>query len=190
MKTEDLTALGLTKEQTDSVFALAGKDREKDKKTIETLTAERDDYKGRLATAEKTLEGFGGKTPEDVEREIKQYQTESSEAQKKFEAQLTARDQRDWLNGQFDKYGVTSTFARAALIAEAQAEGSGLTWKDGAYMGFDDYMKKAKEKDGSIYLTAEEREAQKEHLKKEPTIVGPTGNKTPDGKKYVPPKIF
>ena len=59
MKTEDLTALGLTKEQTDSVFALAGKDREKDKKTIETLTAERDDYKGRLATAEKTLEEIG-----------------------------------------------------------------------------------------------------------------------------------
>ena len=142
MKKEELTKLGLTDEQADAVFALAGKDIAKHQKTIETLTAERDDYKTRLGTAEETLKGFGGKTPEDVQKEIDKYKQDSAEASKRFEAQLTARDQKDWLNAQYDKLGVTSPYARAALTAEAQTEGSGLTWKDGAYMGFDDYMKR------------------------------------------------
>lgn len=192
MKTEDLIALGLTQEQANSVFAMAGKDREKDKKTIESLTAERDDLKTRLETAEKTVEGFGGKSPEDIQKEIDKYKNESAEAGKRYEAQITARDQSDWLKAQYEKYGVTSPYARAALTAEVQAENSGVTWKDGSYMGFEDFMKRAKEKDGSIYLTAEEKAAaeKKEPAKKEPAIVGRTGGKTGDGKKFVPPKVF
>lgn len=194
MKKEELTKLGLTDEQADAVFALAGKDIAKHQKTIETLTAERDDYKTRLGTAEETLKGFGGKTPEDVQKEIDKYKQDSAEASKRFEAQLTARDQKDWLNAQYDKLGVTSPYARAALTAEAQTEGSGLTWKDGAYMGFDDYMKKAKEKDGSIYQTAEEKAAagKKEpaKTKQEPAIVGPSGANPGVTKKYTPPAIF
>ena len=192
MKTEELIALGLTQEQAASVFAMAGKDRAKNQKTIETLTAERDDLKTRLETAENTVSAFEGKSPEDVKAEIEKYKNESAEAGKRYEAQLTARDQRDWLNAQYDKYDVTSPYARTALTAELQAEGSGVTWKDGAYMGFEDFMKKAKEKDGSIYLTAEEKAAaaKAEPAKKEPSIVGPTGGKTGGGKKYVPPKVF
>ncbi len=192
MKTEDLIALGLTQEQANSVFAMAGKDREKDKKTIETLTTERDDLKTRLETAENTVSAFEGKTPEDVKAEIEKYRKESAEAGKRYEAQITARDQRDWLTAQYEKYGVASPYARQALTAEVQAENSGVTWKDGGYMGFEDFMKKAKEKDGSIYLTAEEKEAaaKQEPAKKEPAIVGPTGGKTASGKKYVPPKVF
>lgn len=192
MKTEELIALGLTQEQANSVFAMAGKDRDKDKKTIESLTAERDDLKTRLETAENTVSAFEGKSPEDVKAEIEKYKNESAEAGKRYEAQITARDQRDWLNAQYDKYEVTSPYARTALTAELQAEGSGVTWKDGGYMGFEDFMKKAKEKDGSIYLTAEEKAAaaKAEPPKKEPSIVGPTGGKTGGGKKYVPPKVF
>lgn len=192
MKTEELLNLGLTKEQVDAVFALAGKDITKHQKTIETLTAERDDLKTRLETAENTVSAFEGKTPEDVKAEIEKYQKESAEAGKRYEAQITARDQRDWLNAQYEKYGVASPYARQALTAEVQAENSGVTWKDGGYMGFEDFMKKAKEKDGSIYMTAEEKAAaaKAEPPKKEPSIVGPTGGKTASGKKYVPPKVF
>lgn len=192
MKTEDLTALGLTKEQADAVFALAGKDIAKLQKANETLTSERDDYKTRLDTAETTLKGFGGKTPEDIQKEIEKYKQDSADASKRFESQILARDQRDWLKGQYDKYGVSSPYARTALTAEAQAEGSGLTWKDGAYMGFDDFMKKAKEKDGSIYLTDEEKAARGkgEPSGKAPEIVGHTGKDNPAGKRFIPPKIF
>lgn len=182
MKTEELLNLGLTKEQVDAVFALAGKDITKHQKTIETLTAERDDLKTRLETAENTVSAFEGMTPEDVKAEIEKYKNKSEEAGKRYEAQITARDQRDWLNAQYEKFGVTSPYARTALTAEVQAENSGVTWKDGGYMGFEDFMKKAKEKDGSIYLTAEEKAAaeKKEPGKKEPAIVGRTGGKTGD----------
>ena len=192
MKKEELTKLGLTDEQADSVLAMAGKDVEKHKKTIADLETERDDLKGRLTTAEKTVEGFGGKSPEDIQKEIDKYKQESADAGKRYEAQITARDQRDWLKGQYEKYGVTSPYVRDALTAEVQAKGSGLTWKDGAYMGFDDFMKKAKEKDGSIYQTAEEKAkaGKQEPSKQEPAIVGPTGTKPGAAKKFVPPKIF
>ena len=71
---------------------------------------------------------------------------------------------------------------------------SGLKWKDGAFFGFDDYMKSAKEKDASLYLTAEEKEAaakQKELEANAPRFTGPTNNGSNNGgNKYVPPKIF
>ena len=92
-----------------------------------------------------------------------------------------------------DEYGVESPYARKQLEAEVMAEGSGLSWKDGAYFGFDDFMKAAKEKDKSLYETAEEkaeREKQAQQQQKAPQIVGRTGNTNPTGTKYVPPKIF
>ena len=44
MKTEDLTAIGLTKEQVDSVFKLHGQEVNELNAQVSTLTAERDGY--------------------------------------------------------------------------------------------------------------------------------------------------
>jgi hypothetical protein len=64
MKTAELQALGLTQEQIDGVFKINGIDVENAKagkdKIISDLTAERNDLKARLTTAETTLKGFGG----------------------------------------------------------------------------------------------------------------------------------
>ena len=74
------------------------------------------------------------------------------------------------------------------------AEETGLKWKDNAFFGFDDFMKSAKEKDASLYLTQEEKDAEakkKEQEKNAPGFTGPANGGAPDGgKKYVPPKIF
>jgi hypothetical protein len=73
------------------------------------------------------------------------------------------------------------------------SEESGLTWKDGAFFGFDDYMKAAKERDAGLYQTAEEKAAAEKEaaLKgKAPTFTGPTGDSKPATEKFTPPKIF
>lgn len=193
MKTEELTALGLTDEQATQVLAIHGKDIEKHKKQIETLEGERDSFKTQFETADAALKKFEGIDPEKIQGEVQTYKTQLEDAKKDFAKQLTQRDQKDWITAQLDKYGVQSPFARKQLIADCMAEESGLTWKDGAFYGFDDFMKAAKEKDGSLYQTAEEKAAaEKEAAQKAkaPTFTGSTGDPAPAGEKFTPPKIF
>lgn len=197
MKTAELTAIGLTEEQATQVLAMNGKDIESAKaakdKVIADLTGERDDYKARLETAETTLKGFEGIDPEKIQQEIQSYKQKAEDAEKDFAKKILQRDQSDWLKGKLDEYGVASPYARKQLIAEITDETSGLKWKDGAFMGLDDYMKSAKEKDGNLYQTAEEKAAAEKaaaEAAKAPKFTAPAGKPTPEGGKFVPPKIF
>lgn len=88
---------------------------------------------------------------------------------------------------------MASPYARKQLEAECMAEGSGLAWKDGKFMGFDDFMKSAKEKDAGLYRTPVEKAAAEEAAKRKenaPAFTGPAGNTDGESKRYVPPKIF
>jgi len=194
MKTEELTAIGLTEEQASQVLAMNGKDIEKYKKQITTVEGERDAAKAQLDTANATLKKFEGIDPQQIQQELQTYKTQAEEAEKKYTRELTQRDQKDWIGKKLDEYGVSSPYARRQLTSDCMAEGSGLTWKDGAFFGFDDFMKSAKEKDASLYQTAEEKAAAEKdaaNKAKAPTFTGPTGDPQPGtDKKYTPPKIF
>ena len=150
MKTAELTAIGLTEEQATQVLAINGKDIESAKaakdKVIADLTGERDDYKARLETAETTLKGFEGIDPEKIQQEIQSYKQKAEDAEKDFAKKLLQRDQADWLKGKLDEYGVASPYARAQLIAEITDEANGLKWKDGAFLGLDDYTRQRPKK--------------------------------------------
>jgi len=197
MKTAELTAIGLTEEQATQVLALNGKDVENAKaakdKVIADLTGERDDYKTRLETAETTLKGFEGIDPQKIQQEIQTYKQKAEDAEKDYNKKILKRDQTDWLKEKLDDYGVASPYARKQLIAEITDEDNGLKWKDGAFMGLDDFMKAAKEKDANLYQTAEEKEAAEKaaaEASKAPKFTDPIGKPTPAGDKFVPPKIF
>lgn len=198
MKTEELTALGLNEEQVKGVFALNGKDIEaekaKGKKALEAAETARDNYKTQLDTATETLKGFEGIDPTKIKQEVADWKAKAEQAEKDFNAKLTQRDQRDWIKVKMDEYGVTSPYARKQLEAEIMDAENGLKWKDGAYMGLDDYMKSAKEKDKNLYQTAEEKEAAKkaeEEKAKAARFTGKTGGDAGGGdKKRNPPKIF
>ncbi len=193
MKTEELIALGLTDEQATQVIAIHGKDIEKHKRQIETLEGERDGFKTQFETADAALKKFDGIDPEKIQGEVQTYKTQLEDAKKDFAKQLTQRDQRDWITEQLDKYGVKSPFARKQLTSDCMAEDSGLTWKDGAFFGFDDFMKAAKEKDSGLYQTQEEKEAAdklEQQRANAPDFTGCAGNTNPSKEKYVPPKIF
>ena len=194
MKTEELTAIGLTEEQATQVLAMNGKDIEKHKKQITTVEGERDAFKAQLDTANETLKKFEGIDPQQIQTELQTYKTKAEEAEKKYTREMTQRDQRDWIGKKLDEYGVTSPYARRQLTSDIMAEESGLSWRDGAYFGFDDFMKSAKEKDNGLYQTAEEKaEAEKAAAQKAkaPTFTGPTGDPAGGGdKKFTPPKVF
>lgn len=193
MKKEELIQQGLTDEQANAVLAMAGRDVEKFKKQVSDLETEKTDLQGRLTAANDAVAKFEGIDPEQLQGEVAKYKQQATDAEANYQRQLLQRDQKSWIKGKMDEYGVESPYARKQLEAEAMAEGSGLSWKDGAYFGFDDFMKAAKEKDNSLYQTEEEKaEAAKKAQQQQqaPKIVGRTGNTNPTGEKYVPPKIF
>lgn len=193
MKTEELTAIGLTEEQATQVLAMNGKDIEKHKSKITALEGERDAAKAQLETANATLKKFEGIDPQQIQTELQTYKTQVEETEKKYTRELTQRDQRDWIGKKLDEYGVTSPYARRQLTSDCMAEDSGLSWKDGAFFGFDDFMKAAKEKDNGLYQTAEEKAAAEKDAAqkaKAPAFTGSTGDPAPATPKFTPPKIF
>lgn len=207
MKTAELTALGITEEVATQVLAINGKDIENAKATvtaakdkeIAALTTARDGLQSQLDTATTTLKKFEGIDPQQIQQEIQAYKQQAEDAQKHFSAQITARDQRDWLKAKLDEYGVKSPLARKQITTEVMSEQDGLKWKPaedgkpGTFYGFDDYMKAAKAEDDTLYQTAEEKAAAEkaaELEKKAPTFTGPTTNTGTGSEKYTPPKIF
>ena len=171
-----------------------GKALKKQEKQITDLTTERDDLKEQLGKANETLTSFEGVDPAKLKDEVEKYKKAAKDAETDFKTRMTQRDQQDWLKAQMEKYGVASPYARAQLMTEIMNADSGLKWKDGAFFGFDDFMKAAKEKDAGLYQTQEEKDAaakQKDLEGKAPNFTGPTGGNGGDGgKKYVPPKLF
>ena len=171
-----------------------GKALKKQEKQITDITTERDGLQEQLTKANEALASFEGVDPAKLKEEVERYKKAASDAEKDFKAKMTQRDQREWLKGKMDEYDVKSPYARAQLVTEIMDAENGLKWKDGAYLGFDDFMKAAKGKDAGLYLTQEEKDAearQKEQEGKAPSFTGPTGGNGGDGgKKYVPPKLF
>ena len=193
MKTEDLTALGLNEEQVDKVFALHGKAINAQKQKTTAAETERDNYKTQLEAANDTLKKFEGIDPDKIQGELQTYRQRAEDAEKDYAKKILKRDQTDWLKEKLDEYGVASPYARKQLIAEITDEANGLKWKDGSFMGLDDYMKAAKEKDANLYMTAAEKEAAEKaaaEAAKAPKFTDPIGKPTPAGDKFVPPKIF
>lgn len=193
MKTEELTALGLTEEQAEKVFAMHEKELTAEQKKTQKAVEERDGFKERLDTAETTLKGFEGIDPEKIQGELADWKKKAQDAEKDFKAQLTQRDQRDWLKSKLDEYGVKSPYARRQLEQECMSEGSGLAWKDGKFMVFDDFMKAAKEQDTGLYQTQEEKDAAEkaaQQAKSAPAFTVPAGEQGAKQGRYVPPKIF
>lgn len=208
MKTEELTALGISEENATKILAINGKDIEHAKATvgaakdreIETLTAERDGLQSQLDTANATLDKFKDIDPEQIQTTLADYKDRAEKAEAKYAKDITARDQKAWLTAKLDEYGVKSPLARRQIVSDVMDEENGLKWKPGkddkpgAFFGFNEYMKAAKEEDNTLYLTAEEKaaaEKKKELEDKKPKFTDTTDDSSGGGgEKYVPPKIF
>lgn len=134
-------------------------DYDKQVKKTEAAEADRDAYKGQLDTANETLEKFKDIDPEKHAAEIEKYKQAVKEAQDSAAKQILQRDQRDYLNGEFEKLGIASDRTRKSLMADIMGE-DGLKWKDGAFMGLSDYLEKENEKDHFYQTEAEKAEAE------------------------------
>lgn len=186
MRTEELAALGLTKEQISKVHAMNGKSIAEYEKKLAELKAECESLKAEAEKAEAALLSLEGVNAEQVIAEIQSYKDTIANAENNFNKHMTMRDQKAWVDKKLDEYGVNSSFARQQLTADIMSEDSGLVWQDGEYYGFDDYMRAAKEKDGSLY-----QEKDTSAVVEAPRFTGPVdGHLKIYGENRNTPKIF
>ena len=132
-------------------------DYDKQAKKLEAAESDRDTYKEQLDTANETLEKFEDIDPDKQAAEIEKYKQVAKEAQETASKQILQRDQRDYLNAEFEKLGISSDRTRKSLMADIMSE-DGLKWKDGAFMGLSDFLAKENEKD-HFYQTEDEKKA-------------------------------
>lgn len=133
---------------------------DKQAKKLMAAEADRDNYKGQLDTANETLEKFKDIDPEKQAEEIQKYKQAAKEAQEAADKKNLQRDQRDWVNKQFDEIGVTATHTREYYAGKVMDEKDGLKWKNGEFVGFKDYISKENERDHFYQTEAEKAEAE------------------------------
>ena len=158
MKTEELKAQGLTEEQISFVMAENGKDLKKLQKENDNLSADRDTWKEKAEAAEATLKGFEGVDLETMQREISDWKQKATEAEKKAQEQLYARDFSDALKTEFEGIKLSSEAAKRAIMAEVKE--AGLKLKDGKILGLNDLLSQMKEKDASAFVDDAQQQVQ------------------------------
>lgn len=139
---------------------------EKQSKKLEAAESDRDTYKGQLDTANETLEKFKDIDPDKQAAEIEKYKQAAREAQETARKQILQRDQRDWLEKEFDEIGVKANHTREYYANKVMDEKNGLRWKDGMFVGFRDYLARENEKD-HFYPTEDEKKAAEEKAAEE-----------------------
>ena len=94
MKKGELTALGLTDEQSDKVLAINGRDIEKHKKAAEDAKAETATLQQQLSDRDKDLETLkaGAEDAEKVKQQLTDLQTKYNDETAKYQKQIADRD--------------------------------------------------------------------------------------------------
>lgn len=90
LKTEDLQKQGLAQEQINYVMAAVGKE-------VNAITAERDNYKTQLETAQTALKGFEGVNVSELQGKITQLTADLAAKDAEHKKQIADRDFNDLL---------------------------------------------------------------------------------------------
>ena len=96
-KTEDLKARGLTQEQIDFVMAEVGRE-------FNSLTADRDNYKTQLETAQTALKGFEGVNVSELQGRITQLTADLAAKEAEHKKQIADRDCNDLLRATAESF--------------------------------------------------------------------------------------
>lgn len=133
----------------------------KEYKTIaefEKLSAKVEKAEQDVLNATEALKGFENINPDELKSEIEKWQKKAEEAEKTYQAELAERDYNDALDKAMSKIKFTSESARKSVRAEIKS--SGIPYKDGRLLGFEDAIAGIKEKDASAFVD-EDAEAKK-----------------------------
>lgn len=162
MKREELKKQGLTDEQIDYVMTENGKDVNAQKAIVEqkdqqitALTTERDGLKTQVADRDKDIEDLkkqSGNTDE-LNAKLTELQTKYDTDTQALQGKLDSQARTHAAERYFDKVEFSSAFAKKAAIAEFNS--AGLEFKDGVFVGADDFLKKMKSENPDAFKVVE-----------------------------------
>lgn len=177
MKTEELEKIGLDKDQVSAVMKMNGTDIEGLKKENQKLTDDRDNWKGKAETAEKTLEGFEGKDFDQITKERDEWKKRAEDAEKEYTAKLETREKEDLLKEAFAELKFTSESAKKAIMAQVSES---VTVKNGKLIGLNDLLEDARKNDADAFVNEEQqqKEKQKARFTQKTNPEGSGGNMT------------
>jgi hypothetical protein len=116
MKTEDLKALGLTDDQITVVMKDNGIDIKREQDKVAKVELERDNYKGQLDTAQKSLKDFEGIDIKDLKGKIDTLTNDLKTKEMEYQSQLADRDFDSLLDSQITTFGARNSKAVKALL--------------------------------------------------------------------------
>lgn len=164
MKREELEALGLTKEQIDSVMTINGNDQnslkaqiaQKDQ-TITTLTTERDGLKTQVADRDKDIEKLKKDAGDnaDLNQKLNDLQSKYDTDTKALEERLDKQAKDHAIEQLFNGVKFTSSYAKKAAIAEFRE--ANHEFKDGAYVGGDAILKQMQKDNPDAFVTEDDK---------------------------------
>lgn len=125
-------------------------------KATERVEKERDSWKERAETAEKALEGFEGKKPEEILKEMETLKTTLETAKADYESKLAERDFDDAITKHLEEYKFTSEAAKREIVADLKKTKPAM--KDGKIIGFADLMASYKEQDPGAFVDEQQQQ--------------------------------
>ena len=117
-------------------------------KAIGKLETERDSWKERAETAEKTLEGLDGKSLEDIKKERDDWKKKAEDAVKEYSEKEAEREKRSLIEEAMAGIEFTSESAKKAITAQIY---DGVSVKNGKLIGFNDLLEDAKKNDSAAF---------------------------------------
>lgn len=162
MKRDELKKLGMTDEQIDYVMDEHGKVVNAHKATVEqkdqqitALTTERDGLKAQVADRDKDITELKKQTgnTEELNQKLTELQTKYDTDTKDLQTKLDSQARSHAAEKFYSNVEFTSSFAKKAALAEFEA--ANLEFKDGAYVGADDFLKTQREKNPDAFKAAE-----------------------------------
>lgn len=149
------------------------------------LQTDRDNWKGKAETAEKTLKKFDGVDLETMQTELATWRTKAENAEKDYAAQIAKRDFEDALKEEIGGYKFTSEAAKKAIMAEIRE--AGLKVKDGKILGLSDLLAQMREKDASAFVDRNQEQLEAGRAK---PFTGPLNPNGGGAKKMTREEIF
>lgn len=132
-------------------------------KTLSKVEGERDDWKERAETAEKTLKGFDGIDPANIQTELAGWKKKAEDAEKEFNAKIYDRDFSDALKAALDDVKFSSEAAKKSVMADIKE--AGLKLKNGKILGLNDLIEQMKQSDASAFVDESQQQAQQQQAR-------------------------
>lgn len=157
MKTEDLTALGLSEDQIKSVFALNGTDIEKYKQDVEKqkqaaiqAKEELEGVKTQLSEANTAIKGFEELDVEGIKKAAEEWEAKYKQDTEALKTQMSTKEYEFAVDKFLGGVQFSSELAKKAVFAEFKDKGFKL--EEGKFLGADDYIKGLQETNPAAFV--------------------------------------